>query len=166
MAHPYKELIDAEVGRSEGDLAAFRSRAISIVTTSSGIITLLTGVVTFAASKAEEEKGVPDCVIALLAISFLALLIACVIALWANMADDVFRPDADDLVELASYDAWTEYDPAEQERQIAEATASYLVDLQVISNTAARKLNCAASLQILGLAVAAVAGVVAALSIN
>ena len=166
MAHPYRELIEAEAGRSEGDLAAFRSRAISIVTTSSGIITLLTGIVTFAASKAEEEKGVPDRVIALLAFSFLALLVACVIALWVNMADDVFRPDADNLVELASYDEWAEYDPTEQERQIAEATAKYLVDLQIISNAAARKLNGAASLQILGLALAAVAGVVAALSIN
>ncbi len=157
MSHPYRELIEQEARRAEDDLAAFRARSLTIVTTSSGIITLLTGVVTFAASKSEEERGLPDITIVLMGVGLALFLAAAVVAMMANAAGIVDRPSGPDMEQAASREGWVEYDAVEQEREVAAVLVKYVTSVRTLSDRAADRLNYAIWLQIAGLAFAALA---------
>ncbi len=168
MARAYRELIDKEAERAEADLTAFRSRALSVITTSSGLVTLLTGLITFAASKAEDDKGVADGVIALLALSFAGFFVAALLGLWTNMSKDVDRPAGTELDALVDEERWERYAglSSSEERQVAKVTATYVKSVRSIADTAGCRLNLAIGFQVGGLLFAAIAGVVAAATIN
>jgi hypothetical protein len=166
MPHPYRELVDQEAKRAEDDLSAFRSRSLTIVTTSSGIITLITAVVTFAASKSEEERGLSDLAIAVVALALALFLAAAVLALLANAAGDITRPAGPELERIVTSGGWSTNSADEQEREVAEVTVAYVVSVRELAGKAADRLNWAIALQIAGLFVAAAAGVVTMLTIN
>jgi hypothetical protein len=167
VTHPYRDLIEQEVSRAEQDLSAFRSRALTVVTTSSGIVTLLTGIITFGASKVEEEKGIPDAAIVIIAIALALFVAAAVFALLANSPADIDRPSGPELARITTSAGWVEHkdEDGEQEREVAEVLVTYLTSLRQAGDTAACKLTTAIWLQIIGLGVAAAAGVVTMLCV-
>ena len=83
--NPYSALIDKEAERAETDLSDFRSRAVTVLTTSSAIVTLMTGLVTFAATKVDAKTfHVPILSILVVEVSLLFFVMALVFALIAN----------------------------------------------------------------------------------
>jgi hypothetical protein len=160
VTHPYRDLIEQEVSRAEQDLSAFRSRALTVVTTSSGIVTLLTGIITFGASKVEEEKGIPDAAIVIIAIALALFVAAAVFALLANSPADIDRPSGPELARITTSAGWVEH-----KDEVAEVLVTYLTSLRQAGDTAACKLTTAIWLQIIGLGVAAAAGVVTMLCV-
>lgn len=168
MTSAYLELIQQEAKRAEDDLSSFRARALTIVTTSSGVVTLLTGLVTFGASKLEKEKGLPDGVIVLLACAFAGFVVAAGLALWANRGGEIDRPNGADLSALTEPTSWQQdvLNPSEEERQVAATLVKYVTSLRSLADRTAKDLNVAIGCQIAGITFAAVAGFVAALTIN
>lgn len=168
MVHPYRDLIEQEANRAEADLIAFRSRALTVVTTSAGIVTLMTGLITFGASKAEQEKGVPDAVIFFLVLAFVAFLAAATLALWSNTAKDVDRPSGKQLLELSEEPGWSEFnaEPLREEKRVAHVLAVYVKSLRKVADKTAERLNLAIGCQILGLLLTALAGVIAVVTLN
>lgn len=160
---PIRELIEAEAQRAEADLASFRSRSVAVVTTSSGIVTLLTGVFTFAASKTEDEAGLPDSAIVLLALSSACLVGAAVLALVANRSGDIDRPSGSGLERYVGAEKWAQgaADPDAEERDVARVLVDYVTSIRTLSDSTAQMLNRAIGLQILGVLLVAVGGVVA-----
>jgi hypothetical protein len=161
-------LVQQEAKRAEDDLSSFRARALTIVTTSSGVVTLLTGLITLGASKVEEEKGLPDGVIVLLAFAFTAFVTAAGLALWANRGGEIDRPSGADLTALTEPSSWTEdaANPSEEERQVAVSLVKYVVTLRSLADRTASNLNVAIACQIAGITFAAAAGFVATVTIN
>lgn len=168
MTSPYLELIQQEAKRAEEDLSSFRARALTIVTTSSGVVTLLTGLITFGASKFEEDKGLPDAVIALLACAFTGFVVAAGLALWANHGGEIDRPRGTGLTDLTERASWEAdaSNPSEEERQVAIVLVKYVKSLRTLADRTAVNLNVAIGCQIAGITFAALAGLVAALTIN
>lgn len=157
MSHAYRDLIEQEAKRAEDDLAAFRARSLTIVTTSSGIITLLTGVVTFAASRDAEELGLPAAAIALMGTGLALFLAAAVVAMLANASGIVVRPSTPAMEHAMSKEGWVEDDAVEQERQVAAVLVKYVTSVQALADRAAIRLNLAIWLQIAGLGFSSVA---------
>jgi disulfide bond formation protein DsbB len=161
--HPYALLLDAEAKRAEEDLSSMRSRALSIVTTASGIVTLLTALTTFAASKAENERGLSGRAVWLLGFALGLFVAAAVLALWANRPGDIRRPKVTELTATARWnekDSSGQPDTADQERVAAEVLAEYVVSVRKLSDRAAMYLNLSIWALIAGLAFASIAAVV------
>jgi len=166
MGHAYRELIEQEAKRTEDDLSAFRARSLAVVTTSSGIVTLITAAVTFGASKSEVERGISDGAIVVMVIGIALLLAAAILALMANRAGDIQRPSGADLKRIVTSAEWSKNSSVEQEREVAETLATYVVSVRKVSDRVASSLNRAILLQIAGVLVAAVAGIIILLSID
>lgn len=156
MTHPYHELIDQEAARAEDDLEAFRTRALTVVTTSSGIVTLLIGIVAFAAGDGADQ-AIPDAAMIVVALALGLFIGAAAVALWSNKAAGTRRPSGEDLARITTPEGWTEFDAGEQEREIAEVLVPYILSVRAIGDTAASRLNAAIALQVAGLSAAAAA---------
>jgi hypothetical protein len=163
VEHPYTRLVEQEAKRVEDDLAAFRSRALTVVTTSSGVITLLTAVATFASSRAEKENGLSGGILLLVGLSLLLFVVAATLALMANAPGTCEKPSGDALRNLTSPDSgeWAS-EPDQQERKVAKVNVTYLISVRVIAERSANFLFLAIAFQIGGLVLAAIAGLVAA----
>jgi hypothetical protein len=154
--HPSLNLITAELTRAESDLTGFRSRALTVVTTSAGVVTLLTGLVTFAASKASEDAGVDDASVVLIAIALAGFVLAGVLALAANRARVIRRPRAASLQDAVTSEGWYDNESeTEHERAVASVLVTYLISVRTAADATARTLNRAIACQIFGLVFAA-----------
>lgn len=158
MTHPYATLIDAEAKRAEDDLTTFRSRALTVLSTSSGMVTLLSAALAFAASKRADDIGIPGWAVATLAASMLGFVIAAVLALLVNAPATIDQPD---LAQLASKAKWSDgYDQSEHERVAAGATAKYVASVRTARDAAGRWLLIAIGFQIAALAAAGLSAVI------
>jgi hypothetical protein len=161
VTHPYGSIIADEVARAEADLTAFRSRALTVVTTSAGVVALLTGLVTFAASASEEDQGLSTSAVVLAAIALAAFVAAGAVAMTANVPRTITWPDADDLADCTTESRWSDGEPeSEHQRVVAEVLVEYLRSLRLIGGTTALLLTLAIALQVAGLAVASIAAVI------
>ena len=164
--HPYLDLINQEAKRAEDDLSAFRVRALAVVTTSSGVITVLTSVATLAASKAEKEAGLSGWVLGLIGAGLLSLVLAAALALLANAPGEVDRPSGAYLADITAppedgSDSGWSIASEQHERRAASATVKYLVSVRQVGSRAARFLQWAIGCQVAGISLAAIAGFVA-----
>jgi hypothetical protein len=161
VTHPYLSLIDKEAERAETDLSDFRSRAVTVLTTSSGIVTLMTGLVTFAATRSNSASGsVPRDVIATIGLSILLFIVASGFALMANSPGPVLSPSKGNLLELCEAERWG--DPstaAAQECEVAEVTVDYLVTVRALAERTSERLQRAIAFQIGGVTIAGLAAV-------
>ena len=154
--HPSLELIQSELTRAETDLTGFRSRALTVVTTSAGVVTLLTGLVTFAASRAEEDDGINAASVALIAVALAGFVVAAVLALFANRSREIRRPKADSLRVAVTPEGWyDDEDDSEHQREVASVLVTYLISVRNAADSTARTLNRAIACQIFGLLFAA-----------
>lgn len=161
MTDPYLDFIVEEAKRVEGDLASFRSRSLSVLTSSTAVVGLITAAITFGASKSEGDTGVSDNAIAVLAVGIGAFVVATMIALAINMAAKVRRPDADSLIALTGEPVWTA-DVDHHERYVANSLAQFIQDMHVAIDRSAQLLNAAIGTQIIGLMLVSVGGIIAA----
>ena len=162
--HPYLTLIEAEAGRAEADLTGFRDRALTVVTTSAGVVTLLTGLVTFAASKDQKDAAIPKAAIWLVGLALAAFVAAALCALRANMPGTIQRPGGGSLTDCTKQELFTPNDTDNTEfemtRYVAKILATYVVSLREIADSTATWLTRATKCQIVGLVLASVATVV------
>ena len=164
--NPYGVLIAEEVKRGEDDLIAVRARAISILSTVAGVVALITGAITFAASKDEAANGIPDAAIGFLGGGLLAFVLAASIAIRINAPCDVQKPLVGDLYLKVSLEGWSDgEDNFERERVVAEAMVGYLESLRGVVDEFGRKLGYAVDLLTIGLVLLAVSAVWTAVTI-
>lgn len=163
MSDPYLDYLVAEAERVENDLSSFRARSLTVLTTSSGVVGLITAAITFGSSKAEEDAGIVDGAIALLGLSIAAFIVATVLSLLINRSAKVQRPSSESLAALTTEATWNE-DADEHERYVAVALAGFIGSMHDAIDTAATHLNWAIGAQIVGLVLGGTGGVVAALS--
>ena len=163
MTHPYADLIAIEAKRAEDDLASMRTRVLSIITTTTGIVTLLAVVTTFAASKDEVDRGVPTRVVVLLGIALGLFVVAAVLALAINFPQYIDRPKGDDLKAMTERAKWYEVDAQgqpdtpDQERVVAAVQTAYLVSVRALVGRSAWELLGSIVALVLGLGFAVVA---------
>lgn len=157
--HPHLTLIKDETERAENNLNGFRDRALRVLTASAGIVTLLTGLVAFAASRAEEDQGLPESGSWLVAAALILFVCAGVVALFANLPANVDRVSGNGLRVRTARDRWSGSNDAIEhaEREVAEVLVSYMVSLRVASDRASKLLFAAIAIQMLGIAFAATA---------
>lgn len=160
--HPYLTLISAELTRAEGDLTGFRARALTVITTSAGVVTFLVGLVTFAASKSEEERGLDVASIVLIGVSLAGFVLAGVLALVANMPRTIKRPSSESLQGATEPGVWRDgADDLEHQRFVAGILVPYVETVRAASDETANRVTQAIGCQIFGLAFAAAAVIVA-----
>lgn len=159
-ADPYLTYIIGESERVENDLTSFRSRSLTVLTTSSGVIALITATIAFAASESETKAGISDQAIVSFGLSVAAFIVATILALLINRSAKVKRPSGDSLIALTG-EAWIK-DAGEHERHVAEATARFVQSMHTAIDKAAKLLNWAIVFQIAGLILAGIAGMLAA----
>ena len=158
MAHPYAVLISSEVERAEADLTAFRSRALTVVTTSSGVVTVLTGLVTFAASTADRAVGLSAWSILFIALALAAFVVATVLALAANRTRSTEVPDLDGL---ASVERWNDGDSDSEHERVASAVLiPYVNSLHAAAKQTAVLLDGAILSQVVGIVLASISAVI------
>lgn len=166
MSHPYRDLIERDAKRAEDDLAAFRARALTVVTTSAGVVTLLTGLTAFSASKSEEEAGLPRAGVWFVGFALGFFLISAVLALLAQRAGEVKTADKGALVARTVHAQWYEKtedgepDTDDQERVAAKLTAEYAETVHGLAQDVAKKTNLAIAAQIVALALASIAALI------
>ncbi len=161
MTDPYLDYIVEEAKRAESDLASFRGRALSVLTSSSAVVGLITAAITFGASDSESDAGISDNAVAVLGVGIGAFVVATMIALAINMAAKIRRPDASSLIDLTDEGAWTA-DAEHHERYVANSLAQFIQDMHAAVDRAGQLLNCAIGTQIIGLILVSVGGVIAA----
>jgi hypothetical protein len=159
VTYQYGIFITLEAKRAEDDLGAFRSRALTVVTTSAGVVTLLTGLVTFAASRVEEEAGISGLTVWLVAVALALFVLAGLLALIANVPRDVTRPSEKMLRDMFADVGWSESE-ADQARAVAECEVACLLSVRKLGNSVAWWLTAAIASQVVGLVFAAVAAIV------
>lgn len=157
--HPHLTLIKEETERAESDLTGFRDRALKVLTASAGIVTVLTGLVAFAASKSQEDQGLPESGSWLVAASLILFVSAGVVALFANMPVEVDRVSGEGLRVRTTSDRWSTSDAAivQAEREVAAVLVTYMVSLRGAADRASRLLFVAIAIQMFGIAFAALA---------
>lgn len=157
--HPHLALIEAEVERAENDLDGFRERSLKVVTASAGIVTLLTGFIAFAASKGEEDQGLPDSATWLVAVTLILFVSAAVVALFANMPVEVDRVSGEGLRIRTTKARWSTDDDATDgaAREVAAVLVTYLTSVRAAADRASTLLFAAITIQIFGVAFAAMA---------
>lgn len=165
MADPYLEFLATETDRVESDLASFRQRSLTVLTTSTSVVALITASITFGSSETESKAGIPNAAIAIFALSIGCFVAATVLALLANRSAKVKRPTAASLKSLTTTETWNN-DVEEHERYVASTYASFIESMHGAIDAAAEKLNCAIGLQIAGLSFGAGAGILTAAALN
>lgn len=166
MNHPYRDMIERDAKRAEDDLTAFRARALTVVTTSAGVVTLLTGLTAFSASKTEEEAGLPKAGVWFVGFALGFFLIAALLALLAQRAGKVQTAQPGALVARTEPCVWYgstpegEPDTADQERVAAKLTAVYAETVHALAQKVAKWANRAIVAQIIALVAASVAALI------
>jgi hypothetical protein len=164
--NPYGTLIAKEVDRAESDLVAVRARAISVLSTVAGVVTLITGAVTFGASKSETEGGIPDAAIGLLGVGLLLIVLAAGLAIGVQAPRLVQKPLVDDLLTKTTLNGWSDgEDSFERERIVADVMVAYLDSLRLAVDDFSTRLKRSVRLLTGGLAFVAFSAVWTAASI-
>jgi uncharacterized protein with PQ loop repeat len=164
--HPYREFIEQQAKRAEDDLAAFRDRAISVVTTSAGVVTLLTGLTAFASSKTKNEAGLPTSGVIFIGLSLACFLIASGLALIAQQSGKVITPTEEDMLNRTDPTVWYgkddkgEPDTLDQERVVAKLTAEYASSVDRVAQQIAGYVDSAVGFQIVALVFSSVAALI------
>ena len=165
-AHPYRTFIEQQAKRAEDDLAAFRSRSLTVISTSAGVVALITGLTAFSATKAKNEGGLPIAGVVFVGLALVCFLIASTLALLAQQSGKVETPDNDDMIELADRDRWYGTNDAgtpdtpDQERVTAKMTAKYAVSVHNVAQQAADYMDSAITSQIVALLFSSIAAVI------
>jgi hypothetical protein len=148
MPNDLGAFVASEVARAEASLQDVRSRTLSFVSVTAGLVTLLGGAIAIAGG-AHPHLSVPTAAHVCLAIALSAYVLATITALWASaMPLRVFSADPHDLSRLIS-DSW---DAEGWDQQVAVASAEYLSDLRGAHRTLAKFMVVAAALEIVGIA--------------
>lgn len=151
MDHPLGRVIEDEVKRAEADLEAFRSRALTLIGLSGGLVALTSGLTAIAAGARTDV--LPDHGPGLLALALAGYVAAAICALMANLPRDVTPADADALEDLVS-----QWDEDGWDRSVAAMLSKYLVSLRSINDEVAKWLTRAIKLTIVGMAATAFLG--------
>lgn len=149
MANDLGDFIRTEVGRAEADFVSFRSKALSVVVLSGGIVALVTGFLSVAAGSAQDilPSGARWLVVA----AMLAFVFSTACALIMNLPSDVTASDEGELGPLVE-DHWAD---DSWDRQVALLQVDYLISLRAANASSARWLVAAISLEIAGIALTA-----------
>ena len=139
-------------------MSAFRGRAVTVVTTSSGVVTLLTGLVTFAASTADEAVGLSAWSILFIGLALAAFVVATVLALAANRTRSTEIPD---LTGLASVQRWDDGDSESEHERVASAVLiPYVNSLHAATKQTADLVDGAILAQVAGIVLASISAVI------
>lgn len=152
MDHPLGALIEEEVRRAESDLEGQRGRALGLINVAGALVTLVTGFGVLAARS--EGDVVPAYGGWVLAAALVAYVSAAVFALLANRPLDVDAPDEDELQAHVLH----EWDRTDWDREVADTLVNYLRSLRTANAAVARHLVVSLWLEIAGIAITAVLG--------
>ncbi len=153
MPNDLGTLIAADVVRAETDLQALRTRALSVVGISGGLVTLVSGFLAIAAGG--DKDFLPDAARWTVVSALFAYVMATVSALVINLPTDVTAANAEDLQALAQ----EHWDDEGWDQQVAVLLSKYLVSLRTANASAARWLTVAIGFEIGGIAATAVMAV-------
>ena len=103
MNSNYADLIKAELDEEQATVGDFRSRSLTIVTTSGSLVTLLSGLIAVAAG-GSKTWTLPSGAHAPLAIALVFFVGAALLALWIHFPRDVQRATPEALEALLSAD--------------------------------------------------------------
>ena len=153
MAHDLGGMIASEVTRAEGDFAAFRTRALSIVGVSGGLVTLVSGFLALAAGSGKPFLERSDRWALYVALA--GYVGAVVVALLMNLPGTVRLSKANELKPLVD-DHW---DDEGWDQSVASFLLEYLVSLRAVNERSATLLTFAIGLEMVGIASTAVMAV-------
>jgi MFS family permease len=145
--------IGAEVSRSEQDFQATRSRALSLIGVSGGLVALVSGLLAIAVGNSTQD--VTGSAQVILAIALFAFVLSAVCGLIINFPAKVVFSDTGSLRQLVASnwgdDGW--------DQQVAVRLVEYLDSLRRNNNRNAIWLIISIGFQILGIATIAVAAI-------
>lgn len=144
MPNELGQLIDAEVVREEKSFEGVRSRALSIVSVAGVLVTVLTGLLTIAATSKSAILSVPAHVS--LAVALFAMVISTILALCINFAGKVSRVDIEKVKPLVEDD----WDDLGWDQRVAEWSLDHLKSLQTANRSSIRLLTLAIGFQVVG----------------
>jgi hypothetical protein len=141
--------ISAQVTRAEADFAAFRTRGQSVLTVSSGLVTVLGAVLAFAVGQSHLKLDTLTKVAAGLALAL--FIIATVFVLVMFLPSNAVTTKADQFKDRVD----TQWDDAGWDQTVALAEVEYLVSLKSANAHLANMLIGAIVAQVLGVAAVA-----------
>jgi NADH:ubiquinone oxidoreductase subunit K len=101
MAQEYASLIKDVLVDETAVLSEFRQRALSVVTTSGALVTLLTGLIAIAVGS-NSDREIEGSSVLFLVLAIAGFLVAAGLALWVNVPKDTKRARVDELRKLTS----------------------------------------------------------------
>lgn len=120
--------------------ASIESRAISVITTSGALVTLLLGLVAVVTTKPSFTSSTTT--LSLLALAALFFVSAAIIGILCNTPGNYLEIQASSLLGLTSQEAWPK-DGMNARREIAEARLGLLDNWQTLNQKKARTLSFA-----------------------
>jgi hypothetical protein len=139
--------ISTEVTRAETDYQNVRSRALSVIGLSGGLVALVSGSIAIAAGSNKVDFAPLPARIALL-LALLSFIVASVLALLINRPGTVNALTADELKDYAE----NHWDDDGWDQQTAVYLTSYLGSLRISNDSTASKLTTAIWFEIAGVA--------------
>ena len=154
MSAPLGGLIADEVARAEADLTAKRNRALSVLTASGALVTLLTGLLAVAVAQDSglDLSAASKFIAAAGLTAFVAATIAVLLVLRPVPAD---AAHVDDLARLVK----TNWGDATLDRDVAMFLVDYLRSLRKANENLSTLLKAAIACEVLGVALTALLAV-------
>jgi len=154
----YASLVATRLAEEEGRQGSLQTRGLAVVTTSGTLVTLIFIVAQFV-FRGRVITTVPGASRWLLTIAAVAFVVAAIAGLWANIPRDVGRPKSNDIAQRID-SKWNE-SAASAEKTVAAARAHQLQKLEGVNDSAARAVLAGLAVEVLAIALAAAAVVVA-----